>query len=94
MFDTMVETVEKYEIGEISGDEAADYLFGVIRNADFVPTALGWKDPDKRFISPSMPDMVRFMTWATTKAPPEIKELGRGTLRSMVSAAVHGKRLV
>jgi hypothetical protein len=38
--------------------------------------------------------MARFMAWATTKAPPEIRELGRDTLRGLVTSAVRRKKLL
>jgi hypothetical protein len=38
--------------------------------------------------------MAHFMGWATTKAPPEIKQLGRDTLRGLATSAVRRKKLL
>jgi FADH2 O2-dependent halogenase len=92
--DTMVETCEKYEVGELDGDAAADRLMSMIQDSDIVPHPFGWKDPRQRYIFPSPRQMAHFMGWATTKAPPEIKQLGRDTLRGLATSAVRRKKLL
>lgn len=94
LLNTAVELCEKYEIGEIDGDVAGDQLFAAIQECDVVPHPLGWKNREIRYVFPGAPQMVHFMAWANTTAPPEIKVLGRDTLRGMLSAAVRGKKLI
>jgi FADH2 O2-dependent halogenase len=94
MLDSFVEVCEKYEIGELDGDTAADLAFDVIRRSDVVPGPLGWKDRDKHFIYPRTPDMAKFMYWATRKAPPEIQVLGRDVLRGMATAAIRRQKIL
>lgn len=94
LLNTAIELCEKYEIGEIEGDAAGDQLFAAIQECDVVPHPLGWKKREIRYVFPGAPQMARFMAWATTSAPPEIKVLGRDTLRGILSAAVRGKKLI
>jgi len=36
--------------------------------------------------------MMKFMWWANTQAPPEMKELGRAMLTGMVKSGLRGKK--
>jgi len=93
LLDTTAETCEKYEVGELSGDMAADIIFQAIRDCDVVNTPFGWKDEeDHRYFLPSTPTMLKFMWWANTTAPPEMKELGRAMLSSVVRSGARGKK--
>lgn len=89
------ETCEKYEVGELSGDEAADIIFGMLNNSDLVNPVFGWKDPeDTRFVLPTTSMMAKFMYWANVKAPGEMRELGRTFLGGIVRAGIRGKKVL
>ena len=93
LMDTTAETCEKYEIGELDGDTAADIIFAAIRDLDVVNTPFGWKDgEDHRYFLPSTPTMMKFMWWANTQAPPEMKELGRAMVSGVVKSALKGRK--
>jgi FADH2 O2-dependent halogenase len=94
MWDTMVETVEKCEVGEISSDDAADKLFRLVEQSPLPPESFGYKDPDNQWIYPSVPDLVRFMTWAIRSGPPNVKELASGTLRMSVRSGLRRKKIL
>lgn len=94
IIDITVENCEKYEVGEIDGDVAADRLMSVVKNSDIVPHPFGWKERRQRYIFPSPWQMAHFMGWASTTAPPEIRELGRDTLRGLAASAVRRKKLL
>ena len=92
LFDITVETCEKYEVGELDGDQAADVVFQAIRDCDVVNTPFGWKDEHQTYFAPTTPQMMKFMWWANTQAPPEMKELGRAMLTGMVKSGLRGKK--
>jgi FADH2 O2-dependent halogenase len=94
MVEAIAEICEKYEVGEIDGDHAADLVMKEIQQNPVVPAPFGWKDPNHRFVAPTGGDMVKFMYWATTKAPQQIQDLGRENLKGLVSAAVRRKKLL
>ena len=92
LVDTTVEICEKYEVGELSGDAAADLLFKAINDCETVNTPFGWHKEEVRFFAPTNRQMMNFLWWANTQAPPEIKELGRAMLSGMVKSGVRGKK--
>ncbi|NUR60857.1 MAG: NAD(P)-binding protein [Catenulispora sp.] len=93
ILDVMVEVCEKYEIGEVSGDEAADQLFAAVV-ASPVTTPFGWTDPNRRFIYPGPRDMIKYLRWAATSDVPELRTLGRETVRGMVTSALKRKKFL
>ncbi|HSV65535.1 MAG TPA: tryptophan 7-halogenase [Mycobacteriales bacterium] len=93
LFDTVSETCEKYEAGELDGDTAADILFKAYRECDVVNTPFGWKDEEQHYFLPSTPTMLKFLWWTNTQAPPEMRELGRALLTGMVKSGLKGKKV-
>jgi FADH2 O2-dependent halogenase len=93
LMDITAETCEKYEVGEFDGDTAADVIFAAIRDCDVVNTPFGWKDgEDHRYFLPSTPTMMKFMWWANTQAPDEMKELGQAMVKGVVKSAFRGRK--
>lgn len=93
LLDTTATACERYSDGEIDGDTAADIVFAAIRDCDVVNTPFGWKDEeDHRYFLPTTPTMVKFMWWANTQAPPEMRELGRAMLTGVVKSGVRGRK--
>lgn len=93
LLDITAETCEKYEVGELDGDTAADMVFAAIRECDVVNTPFGWKDDeDHRYFLPTTPTMMKFMWWANTQAPGEMRELGRAMLTGVVKSGLRGKK--
>ena len=89
------ETCEKYEVGELSGDEAADIIFTRLNESDLVNPVFGWKDPeDTRFVLPTTAMMAKFMYWANVKAPSEMRELGRTFLGGIIRSGIRGKKVL
>lgn len=88
------ETCEKYEAGQLSGDEAADIIFKMIKECDIVNPTFGWKDPDHRFVAPSVLTMARFMFWASFQAPDEMRYLGREFFKGILKAGVKARKVL
>ncbi|PSL05987.1 FADH2 O2-dependent halogenase [Haloactinopolyspora alba] len=89
------ETCEKYEVGELDGDAAADIIFQLLNDSDLVNPVFGWKDPeDTRFALPTAPMMAKFMYWSSRKAPPEMRELGRALVGGVVRSGLKGKKVL
>lgn len=68
------------EAGEITPDDAADRIFAMLREADFVPPSFGLAEPSSRFFNATPPVMARTALWARTRAPREIGDLVSGAL--------------
>jgi FADH2 O2-dependent halogenase len=89
------ERCEKYEVGEITGDEAADAIFEALNASPFVNPVFGWKDPETtRFIRPTPAMMAKFMWWASTQAPPELQSIGRAMVGGVARSALRGSKLL
>jgi FADH2 O2-dependent halogenase len=93
LLESTAETCEKYEVGEIDGDTAADIIFKLLDECELVNPTFGWKDPEHRFVWPKVPTMARFMVWATLQAPPELRKHGRAMTAGIFKSAVRGKKL-
>jgi len=93
LLEATAETCEKYEVGELDGDAAADIIFKLIDECELVNPVFGWKDPEHRFVWPKAPTMARFMVWASLQAPPELRKHGRAMTAGLLKAALHGKKL-
>ncbi len=94
LLEATAETCEKYEVGEFTGDEAADIIFGLLKDCDLVNPVFGWDDEDRRLVLPTTALMIKFMYWANTKAPPEMRELGRALLTGVAKAGIRGKKVL
>jgi tetracycline 7-halogenase / FADH2 O2-dependent halogenase len=94
LLEQTAETCEKYEVGELTGDEAADIVFKLIDECDIVNPVFGWKDPSRRFIFPSTLTMARFLYWASVQGPPEMRHLGREFLKGVLKAGVKARKVL
>jgi tetracycline 7-halogenase / FADH2 O2-dependent halogenase len=95
ILETTAELCEKYEVGDITADQAADQIFTMMRESDLVNPVFGWKDDeDTRFIYPTTVLMGRFMYWATRQGPPEMRDLGRTMLSGMLRAGLKRSKLL
>jgi tetracycline 7-halogenase / FADH2 O2-dependent halogenase len=94
LWDFMVETCLKCEVGEVSADDAAAALHARIRESSLPASSFGYKDPDNQWIYPSVFDLMRFMGWALTSGPPSVKELAGGTLRASIRQGARRKKIV
>jgi tetracycline 7-halogenase / FADH2 O2-dependent halogenase len=92
LLDLTVETCEKYEVGSIEGDEAADIIFRALKDCETLNPALGWKDESVRLVCPTAKDELKYMYWANVKAPdPETREMSRFLLAGGLRALVRGQ---
>jgi FADH2 O2-dependent halogenase len=94
LLESTAETCEKYEAGALTGDEAADQVFRLIQECDIVNPVFGWKNPNKRFVSPSTLDMAKFLYWASVRGPAEMRQLGREFLRGVLKAGVKARKVM
>jgi FADH2 O2-dependent halogenase len=87
------ETCEKYEVGELTGDQAADIIFKVIKDCDSLGPSLGWQDENHRFMHPTTREIAKFMFWGMRKAPEgEVRDMTRAIFANSVRSALKGKR--
>jgi FADH2 O2-dependent halogenase len=87
------ETCEKYEVGDLTGDQAADIIFKVIKDCDSLGPSLGWQDENHRFMHPTTREIGKFMLWGMRKAPEgEIRDMTRAIFANTVRSALKGKR--
>jgi FADH2 O2-dependent halogenase len=94
ILDLMAEACEKYEAGSIDGDTAAEIIMKSLRDCDLVNPVFQWTDPEVKFVLPSTAMMAKFMYWGTRKAPADMQELARDTLRGIVRSGLRGKKLL
>lgn len=94
LLESTAETCEKYEAGALSGDEAADIVFQMIKDCDIVNPAFGWKDENQRFVSPSTLTMARFLYWASFQAPEEMNNVGKEFLMGILKAGGKVRKLL
>ncbi len=94
LLEATAETCEKFEAGVLTGDEAADIVLKHVQDSDIVNPTFGWKDPNRRFVSPSTFTMARFMYWASVQGPPEMRHLGREFLKGILKAGSKVRKLL
>lgn len=95
LLDGTAETCEKCDVGELTGDEAADIIFAMIKDCDVVNPVFGWKDPEHRFVKPSPLTMARFLYWASFRAPAdEMRHLGREFFKGVLKAGVKARKVL
>ena len=94
ILETTAETCEKYEAGALTGDEAADIVFGLLKESPVVNPVFGWKDEERRFIYPNTLTMARFLYWASVEAPAEMNSVGREFLLGIVKAGAKVRKLL
>lgn len=94
LLERTAETCEKYEVGELTGDAAADIIFEMLQKSDIVNPTFGWKDPEHRFVAPSTLTMARFLYWASVQGPPELNDLGRTFLAGIMKAGTKARKLL
>jgi FADH2 O2-dependent halogenase len=95
MLEATAEACEKYEVGEMTGDEAADIIFGLIEENDLVCPPFGWKDPEHRFVQPTTATMAQFVYWMSAQAKGEkIRTLGRSFAAAIFKSAIRGQKVL
>jgi len=85
-------TCEKFEAGEIDADTAAGIISRSLAERGLSGPTFGWERPETRFVAPSTPEMARFMFWASTQSPDEVRPLGRALVSGVVKAGLRGKK--
>lgn len=93
LLDLSAETCEKYEVGDLTGDQAADIIFKGITECKTLNPAFGWQDEDYRFVYPSTLQMARLVYWGMRKAPEgEMHEMTKALFSSSIRSALKGKK--
>jgi tetracycline 7-halogenase / FADH2 O2-dependent halogenase len=92
IWDMMIELTAKFEVGEISGDEAGEQLLRRVIESDLTPDAFGYKDPESQHLDPKLQDVAKLLLWSMRSGPPNVKELATGTFRGIGRAALRGKK--
>jgi len=94
ILEAMAETCEKYEVGELSGDAAADIILKVVQESPEVNPTFGWKDPELRFVAPSSWMLARFIRWGLFAAGPDMRKLTRFVISGALKAGPRARQLL
>jgi tetracycline 7-halogenase / FADH2 O2-dependent halogenase len=88
------ETCEKFEVGELDGDEAADVIFAALNDCESLNPIFGWRDPEStRFVYPTTPMMARFVYWGMREAPDrELRAISRSLASTAARSIARGKK--
>src|SRR5688572_28055614 len=75
----------KFEHGQQSVNDTSDRIFQLVGAAPFHSPALRLADPWSKVIRLSRPSVaLRSFVWAMTQAPPEVREMGRASVRALL----------
>ncbi|MFF1451438.1 NAD(P)/FAD-dependent oxidoreductase [Streptomyces sp. NPDC058274] len=83
---------EEVEAGTRTPKAAADRLFDVIRQADYLPPSLGLGDPADRFFHNTPARIARAARWVRTDAPDDVAELLKGAMGGLLRERLRGAR--
>ena len=92
LFSAMVTYCEQVDRGELPSQVAADELFHLLQDSDFVPPFIGFNNRT-RYLKSEPIRMGGTALWAMSKAPKDIRRLLAGTFTAIMLAAMKGKRL-
>lgn len=93
LFDQMVAKCEAVESGLQSTGQAADDLYQMMADADFVPKHFGFAERDRRFLNPTPKTLAKTLLWVQQEADPETRRLMFGTYLEAVKYKVRGRRI-
>lgn len=93
LFDDLVARCKAYEAGVLSGRQAADEIYEMLEQADFVPKHFGFADRDRRFLNPTPAVLGKTARWALRHGDPDVRRLMVGNFREAVKHKVRGKRI-
>jgi FADH2 O2-dependent halogenase len=93
LFDEMVVRCRAYEAGSIGGGEAAAEVWELIRAADFVPRHLGFAEPNRPYIHPTPPQVVRSLRWVSAHGDPELRRVLSGNARAALRSRLRRRKL-
>jgi len=72
---TVSELVQAVQNGQLNAGVAAQQIFDLLEQADFVPPAFGLADRNNRWYNATTGKVLKTLAWAKKDAPPEIGEL-------------------
>lgn len=93
LFSEMVAKCAAVESGLISSRTAADDLYRILRDADFVPKHFGFAERDCRFLHPTLSTLAKSLAWTYQHADPEVRRLMIGTYAEAVKYKLRGRRI-
>jgi FADH2 O2-dependent halogenase len=88
------ETCEKYEVGELTGDQAADIILKLVQDSPEVNPTFGWKDPATRFVAPNTLHLAQFVRWGLFSAGPDMRKLTRFVVSGGIKAGPRARKLL
>jgi FADH2 O2-dependent halogenase len=81
---TAVDLCRRVDEGSLDAKTAAADLFKALREADYVPAAFKFAEPDEHYISITPPKLVQAARWVGTQAPKEIGDVMQGAMSGLV----------
>jgi FADH2 O2-dependent halogenase len=93
LFHEMVTQLDAVEAGTTTPREAADTLYAMLVEADYVPDHFGFADRGRRFLTPTPKTLAKTVRWALTKADPEVRKLMLSNGRQAIKYKLRGQRI-
>jgi tetracycline 7-halogenase / FADH2 O2-dependent halogenase len=93
LFDEMVSQCDAVEAEVVSARAAADHLYEILGEADFVPKHFGFAERGDRFLHPTPAVMAKTAWWAAKKADPQVRALLLENGREAIKHKLRGRRL-
>ncbi|MFL6073203.1 MAG: NAD(P)/FAD-dependent oxidoreductase [Mycobacteriales bacterium] len=93
LFDEMVARCAAYEAGLVTARQAADDLYAMLAEADFVPKHFGFAERDHRFLNPTPRTLFRTVRWVRSEGDPAVRRLMLGTFAEAFKYKARGRRI-
>jgi len=93
LYDEMVFQLDAVEAGTTTPRAAADTLYTMLVEADYVPDHFGFADRGRRFLNPTPKTLVKTVRWALTKADPDVRKLMLSNGRQAIKYKLRGRRI-
>ncbi|KRV49602.1 FAD-dependent oxidoreductase [Wenjunlia vitaminophila] len=75
LFDTMVRNIDAFEAGKITADDAAEEMWAVLEEVNFMPKPFGFQDRSVHFMSPKPPVIAKTAVWLARHGDPTVRKM-------------------
>ena len=93
LFDLTVERCEQVQAGTLSSKQAADDIWAVLADANFMTQPFGFGDRTVRFMHPTPAVLAKSAVWARRHADPMVKDMLLSTGKEAVFRRLRGTRI-
>jgi len=93
LFDLTVERCDKVQAGAITTKEAADDIWAVLAEANFITQPFGFGDRSCRFMHPTPAVLAKTALWARRHADPMVRDMLLSMGKQAVGRRIRGSRI-